>query len=211
MEFRGDYEDFRGFPIKELVIIQFKESGEEMNQILENYEIFIMVFIIVFLFLYGGFCLLQKRKNKLEKIKPFQKKKVKKEAKRKNVNQMLTDKDKDLFQEFLLILPLKGGSIEFLKSHTMEKDFHSSELDDLYTFYYDSNRETNKFSQKEIEEERTKIYNLIGTYIVTISESLEDVGMGHMKASKNIELLNREALEIIEGYSNFIDDVEKFH
>lgn len=73
--------------------------------------------------------------------------------------------DKELFQEFLRVLP-SNGSIEFIKTYNMAGfAFDGRKLDDLKRFVYEWNDAEHKFYDTKLEKKRKNLLELTDRYL----------------------------------------------
>ena len=177
-----------------------------MSEVLDNYLLFMMVCIGVFIIFYGVYFLIQQGTKKLKNSKVSEQEQIVEE---KPTIKEITKEDKNLFEEMLLVLPYDSGSLEFLKTDSMDNKFHSSQLDDLYKFYYDWSSDKHKFPNTKLDEERNKTYDLVGDYIELLVQSIEERDAGYIKATKNIDRLHIEAKKVLESYQIFIESTQK--
>ena len=79
------------------------------------------------------------------------------------------EKDRELFHEFLEVLP-SSGSIDFIDRRNMAGfSFDSEKLNDLHEFYYNWDDAEHEFMDDELEAKRKRLHELIGDYTSLIS------------------------------------------
>jgi len=165
-----------------------------MDEILDNYELFIMVFLILLAITYAIFTFIINKddSNIIQKEEPNEVK-----------DDVITEEDRTLYASLLSFLPLDGETIKFLENHNMEKTFHGSKLDGLYAFYYDGNSEKHKFPNKKLDEKRNNIAKLAGNIIEHFSEALTLMENGQVVVTEGITELNKKVKKFTEAYRVF--------
>lgn len=177
--------------------------GNIMNEILDNYELFIIVFLVLLAITYAVFTFIIK-KDRDSIYNTLLHRDVKdKEEPVEMEEEIITEEDRNLFKAILSYLPLNGESMKFLEHHNMEKSFHGSKLDDLYAFYYEGNGRKEKFPNKMLDEQRQKVSTLAAAVIEQFSKSLTLMEQGNVVVSKENSTLNEKIKKFIEAYKAF--------
>lgn len=136
---------------------------------------------------------------------------LKEEIKRRKI-----EKDRELFKEFLEVLP-SSGSIDFIDTMNMAGfSFDSERLDDLREFYYNWDNAEHEFMDEELEAKRERLHELIGDYTSLISGNTFPTDGGRQtvppewereqpeRFAKVVNELHEKAEEVVEAHQDLV-------
>ena len=125
-------------------------------------------------------------------------------------------KDRELFQEFLEVLP-SSGSIDFIDTKNMAGfSFDPESLDDLREFYYNWDDAEHEFMDDELEEKRERLYDLVADYTSLISGNTFRTDSGRQtvppewehqqpdRFAKVVSELHEKAEAVVEAHQDLV-------
>ena len=175
-----------------------------MNEILNNYKLFGVIFItllLMTLLVYKFLFQMEKQEEVSECIAP--------ECLSEDVFLNPTEQDKENFQKFKKLLPPAAGSIFFLRNTDMTVVFHKRGLDGLYAFYEGCKTKEYAFKDKELEELKTDLYASVEKYLLTLDSNSKETSSGYFKVQYNIDSLHVLVDELLHKYDKLNSVAEK--
>lgn len=126
------------------------------------------------------------------------------------------EKDRELFKEFLEVLP-SSGSIDFIDQKNMAGfSFDSEKLDDLRDFYYDWDDAEHEFMDDELEAKRERLHELVADYTSLIAGKTFPTDSGHQtvppeweyeqpeRFAKVVNELHEKADAVVEAHQDLV-------
>ena len=126
------------------------------------------------------------------------------------------EKDRELFQQFLEVLP-SSGSIDFIDRKNMAGfSFDSEKLDDLHEFYYNWNDAEHEFMDNELEKKCKKLHDLVGEYTSLIGDNTFPTDDGRhtvppeweheqpKRFAKVVNSLHEKSRDIVETHQDLV-------
>ncbi len=126
------------------------------------------------------------------------------------------EQDRELFKEFLGVLP-SSGSIKFIERKNMAGfSFDSERLNDLHEFYYNWNDAEHEFLDEQLESKRERLHDLIGDYTSLIGNKTFPTDDGRHtvppewereqpeRFAKAVNELHEKAENVVEAHQNLV-------
>jgi len=175
-----------------------------MNEILNHYQLFGVVFITLLLMVFLVYTFLfqrEKEENSTECLAPACTKE----------DQLFNpiEYDKEIFQKFKKLLPPVAGSIFFLRNNDMTVVFHKRGLDGLYAFYEGCKNGEYIFKDEELDELKKDLYFSIEKYLLTLDTNSKETSSGYYKVQYNIDGLHILVDELLKKYDKLISLAQK--
>ncbi len=175
-----------------------------MNEIVNNYQLFGVVFItlllmvfLVYTFLFQG----EKEENSSECLAPS--------CTREEQFFNPIEEDKETFQKFKKLLPPAAGSIFFLRNNNMTVVFHKKGLDGLYAFYEGCKNGEYIFKDEALEELKKDLYFSVEKYLLTFDTNSKETSSGYYKVQYKIDELHLLVDELLKKYDKLINLAQK--
>jgi hypothetical protein len=168
-----------------------------MNEILDNYKLFSVIFITVLLIvmvIYKFLFEMDEIADDSEKLNSHTK---------KGEIATLPESDEKIFQKFNRLLPPAGGSIFFLRNSNMTMVFHKRGLDGLYTFYEACKNGEYRFSDESLERLKNELYHAVEQYLLTFELNSKETSSGYYKVCYNIDGLHLQVDDLLKKYDIF--------
>jgi len=109
-------------------------------------------------------------KNEILKLKLEQKKLEFEKLKfHEETKLTIIEHDKEIYKQFLKILPSTSDSINFLEVRSFRSPFNNDTFQDFHKLYYEFNGEENQFLDIEIKSKQKNLYNSIANLINDIA------------------------------------------
>ena len=175
-----------------------------MNEILNNYKLFGVIFItllLMALLVYKFLFPMEKKEETSECLAP--------DCVKDNISLNPIEDDRENFQKFKKLLPPAAGSIYFLRNTDMTVVFHKRGLDGLYAFYEGCKKREYVFNDKELEELKTDLYLSVEKYLLTLDSNSKETSSGYFKVRYNIDGLHVLVDELLRKYDKLSSVTEK--
>jgi len=166
-----------------------------MNEILNNYKLFAVVFITILfmgVLIYKFLFTVEKREVEDGSFN------IKYKKENKNLTPM--EHDEKIFQKFNKLLPPVGGTVFFLRNNDMTMVFNKRELNGLYSFYEGCKSKEYAFMDKELEELKTDFYLVVEKYLLTFESNSKETSSGYYRVTYNIDRLHLLIDELVTKY-----------
>jgi hypothetical protein len=172
-----------------------------MNEILNNYKLFGVIFVTIILMVVLIYKFLFKTESREDKSEILEHKGD------ENLNSM--EDDEKVFQQFNKLLPPAAGSIYFLRNNNMTMVFHKRALDGLYKFYEGSKNGEYVFTDIELEDLKTDLYLSIEQYLLTFELNSKETSSGYYRVNYNIDGLHMLVDELLNKYDKLSSASQK--
>ena len=164
-----------------------------MNEILDNYKLFIVVFLTILFMVLLIFKSLFEVDNKEDEDESIAVKKV-------NIDLTPVELDIQTFQKLNKILPPAAGTVFFLRNNDMTMVFNKRELNGLYSFYESYKNREYIFLDEELEELRTDLYLVVEKYLLTFESNSKETSSGYYRVTCNVDGLHMLIDELLQKY-----------
>jgi hypothetical protein len=172
-----------------------------MNEILEHYKLFGVIFLTILLMvviIYKFLFKIEKREDKVERL----------EHKWDGTLSSI-EHDEKVFQQFNKLLPPAAGSIYFLRNNNMTMVFHKRGLDGIYAFYEGCKNDEYTFIDEELEELKTDFYLSVEQYLLTFELNSKETSSGYYRVDYNIDGLHMLVDELLNKYDKLSSTSQK--
>ena len=175
-----------------------------MNELLDNYKLFGVIFITILLMAFVVYRFLFKE-DSLGENRENLKFNGKKDANKLTV----VEQDEKTFQKLNKLLPPMAGSIYFLRTNDMTMVFHKRELSGLYAFYDACKNNEYVFLDQDLEELKIEFYYIIEKYILTFEANSKETSSGYYRVTYNIDALHVLVDKLLTTYSKLSNVAKK--
>jgi len=166
-----------------------------MNEILDNYKLFAVVFFTIIFMGLLIFKFLFEVDTEDDKDEDFTLKYTKEDKALTRI-----ELDIQIFQKFNKLLPPAAGSIFFLRNNSMTMIFHKRALDGLYRFYEGSKNSEYTFIDNELEELKIDFYHSVEKYLLTFESTSKETSSGYYRVYYNVDSLHLLVDELLHKY-----------
>ena len=176
-----------------------------MNDIIEHYQLFTIVVIVLMVFAYLIY-------NVFFEIKEYDIQSLYKNLKPKKEEHFVKNietHDTELLEDFQNLLSPTKGSIYFLKHYNLLQVYHEREWDDLYVFYEEWNHKKYFFIDRELEEIRQLLYTATKEFLLLLYGSSVETSNAYFRAETNHDRLYELIDEILQNYYRVLNVVEE--
>ena len=173
-----------------------------MNEILDNYKLFIVVFLTILFMVLLIFKSLFEVDNKEDEDESIAVKKV-------NIDLTPVELDIQTFQKLNKILPPAAGTVFFLRNNDMTMVFNKRELNGLYSFYESYKNREYIFLDEELEELRTDLYLVVEKYLLTFESNSKETSSGYYRVTCNVDGLHLLIDELLQKYDKLSNTSQK--
>jgi len=175
-----------------------------MNEILDNYKLFAVVFLTILFIGLLIFKFLFEVDNEEGEDVSFA-------VKHKKVNKNLTPVELDIqtFQKLNKLLPPAAGTVFFLRNNDMTMVFKKRELNGLYSFYESCKNGEYIFLDEELEELRTDLYLVVEKYLLTFESNSKETSSGYYRVTYNVDGLHLLIDELLQKYDKLSNTSQK--
>ena len=165
-----------------------------MNEILNNYKLFGVIFVTLLLMVLVIYKYLFKDEHREDEIKNLD------VYHEKENTDFILAYDLKTFQKLNKLLPPVAGSIYFLRFNNMTMVFHKRELNGLYSFYEECKNREYFFNDKELEALKTDFYLSVEKYLLTFESNSKETSSGYYRVNYNIDGLHQLVDELLINY-----------
>ncbi len=165
-----------------------------MNEIVNNYKLFGVIFITVLLIVIVVYKFLFEKDNRIQES-DF-------DSEESEISNPISD-DKKMFNKFYKLLPPAAGSIFFLRNNSMTMVFHIRSLDGIYTFYEECKNNVYVFMDEELEALKKDFYLAVEQYLFTFELNSKETSSGYYKVRYNVDGLHILIDDLLKKYDKF--------
>ena len=175
-----------------------------MNEILDNYKLFAVVFLTILFMGLLIFKFLFEVDNEEDEDESFA-------VKHKKVNKNLTPVELDIqtFQKLNKLLPPAAGTVFFLRNNDMTMVFKKRALNGLYSFYESCKNGEYIFLDEELEELKTDLYLVVERYLLTFESNSKETSSGYYRVTYNVDGLHLLIDELLQKYDKLSNTSQK--
>jgi len=175
-----------------------------MNEILDNYKLFAVVFLTIIFMGLLIFKFLFEVDNEEDEDESFAVK-----HKKENKNLAPVELDIQTFQKLNKLLPPVAGTVFFLRNNDMTMVFNKRELNGLYSFYESCKNREYIFLDEELEELKTDLYLVVEKYLLTFESNSKETSSGYYRVTYNVDGLHLLIDELLQKYDKLSNTSQK--